>query len=486
MPTPLSVNPVPVSPVLVDGSWSPSPAGAALDVLDPSSDALVGRIPVCTAAEVDAAVAAAGKAAATWARTAPGERGACLKAASRELRERVEEVARLQSREGGKPLGDSRGGVEAGIGALEQYAELGPLHRGRSLQGGWDAVDLMWWEPRGVTVVLTPWNDPVAIALQGLAGALAAGNPVVFKPSERTPLSGALVAEVLARHLPAGVLQLLHGDGRTGAPLAAHPDVAVVYHVGSSVTGAAIRRATAGTGAHAVLEGGGKDACVVDAGVDPTWAAEQVALGSFANAGQICVSVERVYVHASIAEPFLVALVAQAQSRRLGAWDDEATVMGPLVDRRQREVVERHVEQAVRAGATLLAGGTTPEGPGAYYPATVLTGCTDDMVVMREETFGPVAAVRVVDTFEEALAAAGRSSYGLSATVLTPELEHAQRAARELGVGTVKVNAVFGGASGGSAHPHTGSGQGLGYGPELLDEMAQLKVVHWEPAPTGR
>ncbi|MFP5220197.1 MAG: aldehyde dehydrogenase family protein [Actinomycetes bacterium] len=475
---------MPLDPVLLllDGAEVPGP-GELLDVVDPSSDEVIGRVPLCGAGEVEAAVAGAAKAAPVWARTSPADRSAALKAAARELRGIVDELAELQSREGGKLLGDSRGGVEAGIGTLEQYAELGPLHRGRSLQGGWDATDLMLWEPRGVCAVLTPWNDPVAIALQGLGAALAVGNAVVFKPSERTPLACVRVATVLAGQLPPGVLQVLHGDGRTGAPLASHPAVDVVYHVGSSITGRSIAVATAESGAHAVLEGGGKDACVVDAGVDPAWAAEQVAMGAFANTGQICVSVERVYVHEDVAAPFVEALVRQAQDRVVGAWDDERTTLGPLVDRRQREVVERHVAQAVEAGATVLHGGRTPDGPGAFYPPTVLVGCTDDMDVMREETFGPLAAVRVVRSFDEALSAASRSAYGLAATVLTPSLAHAQRAVRELPVGTVKVNAVFGGAPGGAAHPHRGSGRGLGYGPELLDELAQVKVVHWEPAP---
>ncbi len=463
------------APYLLDGAWVPGPT-EVLEVRDPRDDALVGRIPLGGPADVAAAVAGAVKAAAGWARTSPGERSSLLKAAARDLRARIDEVAELQAREGGKPLGDSRGGVEAGIGTLEQYAELGPLHRGKALQGSYEATDVMRWEPRGVVAVLTPWNDPVAICLQGLGAALAAGNTVVFKPSERTPLCGALVAEVLAAHLPPGVLQLLHGDGRTGAPLAAHPDVDVVYHVGSSVTGAAIRRATAETGAHVVLEGGGKDACLVDAGVDPSWAAQQVALGAFANAGQICVSVERVYVHEAVAEAFLDALVREAGSFEIG----------PLVDRRQREVVEAHVGSAVADGARVLAGAQTPEGVGAWYPPTVLVDCTDDMTVMREETFGPVAAVRVVSSFDEGLAAAARSSYGLSATVLTPSMEHAQRAARELPVGTVKVNAVFGGAPGGSATPGRGTGQGFGYGPELFDELSRCKVVHWEAAPASQ
>ncbi len=466
--------PLDPAPVLLDGAWVPA-SGETLDVLDPRDDTLVGRIPLCGPQEVEAAVAGAAKAAPGWARTPAGERSGMLKAAARALRERVDEVAELQSREGGKPLGDSRGGVEAGIGTLEQYAELAPLHRGKALQGGWDAFDLMIWEPRGVAAVLTPWNDPAAIVLQGLGGALAAGNTVVFKPSERTPLCGALIASVLAEHLPPGVLQVLHGDGRTGALLVDAPAVDVAYHVGSSVTGRAIAEACARRGAHAVLEGGGKDACIVDAGVDPAWAAEQVALGAFANAGQICVSIERVYVHADVAEPFLDALVARAGSFEIG----------PMVDKRQRAVVEEHVAQAVAGGASVLAGGQAPDGPGAFFPPTVLSGCTDDMDVMSTETFGPVAAVRVVSSFDEALAAARQSTYGLAATVLTPSMAHAQQAARELPVGTVKVNAAFGGAPGGSAHPHRGSGQGIGYGPELLDELSQYKVVHWSAPGTA-
>jgi succinate-semialdehyde dehydrogenase/glutarate-semialdehyde dehydrogenase len=458
---------------------------STLDVHDPCTGELVGSVRIGTTEQVDEAVEAARCAAPHWARTSPADRAALLKQAGRRLREEVDALAELQSREGGKPLGDSRGGVLAGLGALEQYAELGPLHRGYALQGGWLSTDVMSWEPRGVCVVLTPWNDPVAIALQAISAALVVGNTVVFKPSERTPLSGQRIAEVLCEVLPPDVMQVLHGGGRTGAPLAAHPDVDVVYFVGSSDTARSIAVGCAQSGAHAVLEGGGKDPCLVDAGVDPVWAAGQVALGAFANAGQICTSVERVYVHEQLAPALLDALVAEAGERVLGSWDSPATTMGPMVDRRQRAVVDRQVRGALAAGAKLLAGGEVPDGPGAFYPPTVLTECTEDMAVMSQETFGPLAAVQVVDSFEQALHCASRSTYGLAATVLSVDQGHVQRAVRELPVGTVKVNAVFGGAPGGAAHPGRGSGQGLGYGPELLDELSRAKVVHWEPAPTG-
>jgi acyl-CoA reductase-like NAD-dependent aldehyde dehydrogenase len=443
-----------------------------IEVLDPADDTLVGRVPIGGTREVDEAVRTARKAAGPWARTAPAERGATLAAAADRVRDAAAELARLTTREMGKPPADARGGVEAGIGTLRQYAELGPVHRGRTLQGSWDATDFMLPVPRGVVAVITPWNDPVAVACGLLGAALVTGNTVVFKPSERTPHTGQALAELLDAVLPPGVLQTVPGDGTTGAALAAHPGVDVVAHVGSTATGRAIARAAAETGAKVLRENGGCDALLVDGGVDPEWAAEQAAIGCFANAGQICTSVERVYVHAGVADRFLAALVERA----------EAAEIGPLVDRRHRSGVHAAVEDAVRGGATLLIGGRVPEGRGAFYPPTVLTGCGDDLAVMREETFGPVAPVRVVDSFDEGLEAAARSAYGLAAVVLTSDLGHAQRAWRELPVGTVKINAVFGGAPGGAAHPRGASGEGFGYGPELLDEMTATKVVHIGPA----
>jgi acyl-CoA reductase-like NAD-dependent aldehyde dehydrogenase len=327
--------------------------------------------------------------------------------------------------------------------------------------------------PRGVVAVLTPWNDPVAVAAGLLGAALVTGNTVVHKPSERCPATGRRFAEILADHLPDDVLRILDGDGTVGARLARSDEVDVVAHVGSTAAGRAIAEACARTGARALLENGGNDPMVVDAGVDPAWAAEQAALGSFANAGQICVSVERIYVHQDVAEPFLAELTARA-----GEWADR---IGPLVDRRQRDHVHDHVRAAVAEGAEVRMGGELPDGPGAYYPPTVLTGCTPSMAVLREETFGPVAPVRVVPDFDTALREAADDRYGLAAVVLTPDMGHAQRAWRELPVGTVKINAAFGGAPGGAAQPRRASGQGFGYGPELLDEMTTTTVVHIAP-----
>jgi len=456
--------------------------GRVIEIHDPADGSLVTGVPVASDAEVTAAVAAARSAQPAWARTAPAERAEALRRAADAVAARERVLARLNTREMGRPLAEAQAGAAAGVATLRQYAELGPAHRGRSLAGEHGALDLMVYEPRGVVVALTPWNDPVAVACGLIGAALVTGNTVVTKPSERTPGTGALLAELIAAEVPDGVLVHLSGDGALGAALV-EQDVDVVAHVGSTATGRAIAAACARTGAKALLENGGSDPLIVDADLDPVWAAGQAATGAFANAGQICVSVERIYVHRSVAEPFLAELVRRAEGLRMGPGTDPRTQLGPLVDRRLREAVHAQVSAAVAAGARLLAGGVVPDGPGAFYPATVLADCTDDMAVLREETFGPVAAVAVVDSFDEALRRAADSPYGLAATVLTGSMAHAQRAWRELPVGTVKINSVFGGAPAGAAHPRAGSGQGYGYGPELLDELTTTKVVRLEPLP---
>jgi succinate-semialdehyde dehydrogenase/glutarate-semialdehyde dehydrogenase len=462
-----------------------SPPGAAhggeIPVRDPATGETIGCIPCGSPRAADDAVTAARAAQAAWARTPAAERAGHLKAAARRLREHADELAELQTREGGKPLADSLGGVEAGIGAIEQYAELGPLHRGRSLHGAWEAADLMVHEPRGVVGLLVPWNDPVAIACGQIAAALVTGNAVVYKPSEKTPLSAARLVELM--DMPGGVLQLLQGDARAGRPLAAHEGVDLIVHTGSVQTGREVAEACADRLGKALLELGGKDALIVDEGVDPEWAAGEAASGAFANAGQVCTSVERIFVHRAVAEPFLEALTRKARELRVGPGLDHGTEMGPLIDDDQRTWVHRHVEDAVQAGAELRHGGELPDGPGSFYPPTVIAGPAADAPVLREETFGPVAAVRVVDSFDAGLREASRGEYGLAATVLTPSHANAQRAWRELPVGTVKINAVWGGAPGGAAEPRRRSGMGFGYGPELLDEMTATKVVHLAPAP---
>jgi acyl-CoA reductase-like NAD-dependent aldehyde dehydrogenase len=251
-------------------------------------------------------------------------------------------------------------------------------------------------EPRGVVAVLTPWNDPVAVAAGLLGAALVTGNTVVHKPSERCPSVGRRFAGLVAAQLPDGVLEIVDGEGSVGAALASADGVDVVAHVGSTATGREIARVCAARGAKAILENGGNDALIVEAGVDPRWAAEQAATGAFANSGQICVSVERIYVTEAAAPEFIDGLVSEAK-----VWADR---IGPLVDQRHREVVHGHVTDAVERGATVLVGGEPASGAASFYPPTVLTDCEPDMMIFSEETFGPVAPGHgvVLSTLERA------------------------------------------------------------------------------------
>jgi acyl-CoA reductase-like NAD-dependent aldehyde dehydrogenase len=449
---------------------------AGIIIRDPRTGEVLWSVPEPEPADVAHAVKVARKAAGGWAATPAAERGAGLHAAARALKAAAAELAGLNASETGRPLEEALAGIEAGVSTLVQYAEVGPVHRGHSLNGNRFASDYTVAEPRGVAVLLTPWNDPVAVACGLIGAALVTGNTVIHKPSERCPRLGEALAEVLAPAFPPGVLTTLSGGAGVGK-LLTQAGVDVIAHVGSSEAGARIAEAGVLSGAHVIRENGGNDPLLVDRDVDPLWAAEQAAIGAFSNSGQICTSVERIYVHADIARPFCAALEAEAALRNSNG------TLAPLVDTRMRDEVHAHVAQARELGAHAVEGGSVPEGPGAFYPATVLLECTDRMQVMTEETFGPVAPVQVVASFEEGLRQAAAGKYGLAATVLTGNIAHAQQAIAALPVGTVKINEVFGGAPGGSAQPRGVSGHGFGYGPELLDEFSRVKVVHLAAPP---
>jgi succinate-semialdehyde dehydrogenase/glutarate-semialdehyde dehydrogenase len=436
-----------------------------------------------TPAEVDEAVRRADAARRSWRRTPPAERAAALRAAATRVRANASDLGELLCATTGRLLGEATGSASVAADLLDEAAVTGLAAAGRTLAGAPGALDVVRSEPRGVVAVLTPWNDPYPAAAGLLAAALVTGNTVVHKPSERSLRPGLELGRRIAECLPDGVLTLLSGNGEVGARVVADERVHLVAHVGSTSTGREIAAAVGRRGARALVENGGKDALVVDAGVDPRWAAQQIATGAFTNAGQLCTSVERVYLHAEVADAVLAELVRLAEELRPGDPRDPATTLAPLVDEAQLAVVERHVADAVVGGATCLTGGARLGRPGSWFPATVLVGCTEQMAVMREETFGPVAAVAVVEDWASALRRAASGDYGLAATVLTPDTAHALEAAEKLEVGTVKVNAVFGGAPGGSADPRRASGSGRGYGPDLLGEMTVLKAVHLEPAP---
>ncbi|MCK0115419.1 aldehyde dehydrogenase family protein [Isoptericola sp. S6320L] len=456
------------------------PATRTLERLDPATGR-PGRAVVCADADqVAAAVRTARSAFAGWRATSPAERAGLLREAATAVRAEADELGDLLCSTTGRLRGEARESAVVAADLLDEAAVAGLGRAGRVLAGAPAAMDVVRREPRGIVAVVTPWNDPYPAAAGLIAAALVTGNTVVHKPSERSDAPGVRLAGLVAQALPAGVLEVVSGDAATGEALVAHDDVALVAHVGSSAAGRRIAAAVGQRGARALLENGGKDPLVVDAGVDPARAAEQIATGAFANAGQLCTAVERVYVVEEVADAVVAELARRAEELVVGDPADPATTTGPLVDADQLAVVAAHVSGAVEAGAQVVTGGHRLDRPGSFYAPTVLDRCPDDVSLLREETFGPVAPVVRVADFDEALRRASASAYGLAATVLTPLLDHALHAADVLEVGTVKVNAVFGGAPGGSADPRRASGGGAGFGPDLLEEMTVRKAVHLE------
>jgi betaine-aldehyde dehydrogenase len=316
-----------------------------LTVYDPRNGLEVGQLAISTHSELRDAVAAAATSFTRWSRTPPAARGLALREAAGALAEGAPSLARLNEKETGKPYDQSLAGIAAAVDTLVQYAELGPLHRGHSLRGPATAVDYTVSEARGVVAAVTPWNDPVAVAAGLIGAALVTGNTVVHKPSERCPHVGLRLGELLAPAFPSGVLQTVTGDGQTGAELISIPGVSVVAHVGSSQAGEQIARGAVLTGAHVIRENGGNDALIVDSGVDARWAASEAAHGAFANVGQICTSVERIFVHRDIAEPFIRFLAAEARTL------NESGTLAPLVDERMRDEVSSQVTRSLEQGA---------------------------------------------------------------------------------------------------------------------------------------
>lgn len=428
---------------LIGGRWQDSASTTELDLVDPATEETMARVPGGSSDDVDSAVEAALRVQSAWAELPVAERVARIRARADVIAEHAEELAELECREMGKPVALGRSFIEGAATTLKNSAtEALSYEFERTVAAPDDSRIRVLRHPLGATAVITPWNFPVAMVLGILGPLLAAGNTVIAKPSEHSPMAITRLFELL--DLPAGVANLVLGDVRAGQPLAAHERIQLVHFTGSVEAG---RRVGAGAGKRlnrSVLELGGKDPVVVDAGVDPVATASAVAFGAFVNTGQICTSMERVYVHRDIAAEFVEALVEVAGTYAFGDGREPDTVLGPLVSEAQRGIVRRHVDDAVQRGATVRTGGVVPERRGFFYPATVLTDVDESMLVMTEETFGPLAPVAVVDSFEEGIERASRSRFGLAATVYTADPEH-MAAAERIPAGVTWINQWQGG-----------------------------------------
>ncbi len=417
---------------------------AQLVSTDPATGAVVGAVDVTPADQVPAVVARARAAAPAWAALGTAGRAARLRPLAAAITARADELARLLTREMGKPLRDAAGEIRSvADGVDHELAEIEAALAPEELDDG-RTRSTVFHDPLGVCAAITPWNFPFAMPHWMAFPALAAGNTVVLKPSEETPLIAQAYAELVRALVPDGVLQVVHGADEQGKALVA-ADVDLIAFTGSRAVGKQIMAAAAGGLKRIILELGGKDPLIVLDSADVDKAATFAARNCFRNAGQVCVATERIYVARPLAERFVSRLAVEADKLTVGNGLDDGTRIGPLVSARQRDHVLAQVGDALARGATLVRGG---EHDGLFVQPTVLTGVSPDMAIAREETFGPVACVTVVDDADEAVALANGSRYGLGAVVFGADDDRTRQVARALDAGMIGVNQGVYGARG--------------------------------------
>jgi betaine-aldehyde dehydrogenase/aminobutyraldehyde dehydrogenase len=464
---------------VVGGEAVSSVAGRLEDVIDPATEEVIARVPQGDADDVARAVDAAVAAAPAWGRTTPATRAQALLELADRLDANAEELTDLESRNAGKPRAAAAEEIPLCADHLRFFAGAARVLEGKAAGEYLDGyTSMIRREPVGVVGQITPWNYPLAMAIWKIAPALAAGNAIVLKPSELTPLTTIRLAELALDVLPAGVFNVVTGHGDpVGTSLVTHPAIRMVSLTGSVGTGKAIARAAADTLARVHLELGGKAPVVVldDADVDAVVA--NLKVSSFFNAGQDCTAACRVIATPGTYDRLLERLVPAAESLVVGDPADEGVELGPVISQRQRERVLGFVERAAAAGAEVLTGGGPVGERGFFVAPTVVADPAQDSEIVQQEVFGPVVSVQRAADADQALAWANDSAYGLSASVWTRDVAQALRFTRELNFGCVWVNDHIPFLS---EMPHGGFGQS-GYGKDLsayaLEEYTRIKHV---------
>ncbi len=470
--------------LFIDGKWETASSGRTFDSCNPANGEKLGEAADADRSDAERAVRAAQEAFGGWSRTTVYERSALLYEAWRIMMARRDELAELMTAEQGKPLRMARNEVGYAADFLLWFAEEAKRSYGESIPSARaDQRFVVMRQPIGVAAAITPWNYPVSMLTRKIAPAVAAGCTVVLKPAEQTPLCAVETFRVLEEAgFPPGVVNLV--TTRNPIPVAdellTNPSVRKISFTGSTEVGKEIARRAADQLKRVSLELGGHAPFLVFADADPVHAAKGAALVKFLNAGQACICPNRIFVHRSVAEPFVAELTARVGKLRPGNGAADGVTVGPLIDEAAMDKMERQVADAQAHGATVVAGGTRLSGDefdgGYYFDPTVLTGVTPDMAIYREETFGPIAPVIVFDDEKEVIAAANDTTYGLASYIYTRDLSRAIRVAEQLDFGIIGINDINPTSA---AVPFGGvkqSGLGREGGHEGLAEYQDLKV----------
>jgi len=474
--------------LLIAGRWEPACSGQTFETVDPATGRSLGSVARGAAEDVDRAVRAARSAleSGPWPAMTPADRSQLLWRIGDLLEERIEDFAQLETLDQGKTLATARGELYGAINNFRYYAGWPTKILGQTIpssvtrQGpGRQVFAYTRREPVGVVGAIVPWNSPMIMTAMKLAPALAAGCTVVLKPAENTPLTALLLGGLLQEAgLPDGVVNVVTGfGGEAGQAIADHRGVDKVAFTGSTAVGKRLLGAAAGNLKRLTLELGGKSPSIVMPDADLERAIPGVSEGIFFNGGQVCVAAARVYAHRDVYDRVVAGMAAHGERMRLGHGLDPATDLGPLVSAAQAERVSGFIDEGRSEGATVVTGGERSGEGGTFFPPTVLTDVRQDMRLMREEIFGPVAVVTPFDELDEVVAWANDSEYGLAASIWTEGLSSAHTIAARLQAGTVWVNCHSYLSVELPKGGHKESGWGYENGPQGLENYLETKSV---------